>query len=182
MNLRSIAPQNLIAAGALIAPIVIVQGVRMLFGSGPSDAHAAVTTVEPVPAVAPAPTEVDPRRTLTPAQKAAAAELAEHRTRITVFTSPFNHLAPKATVIQNDQIVAHTPDNAKPVVIPAEIQNLSLGSTMRNSNGAFAVIAGRVRSVGDEVVPGWKITEIDPTERSVTLTSNEGVTVTLTRQ
>ncbi|MFT3686443.1 MAG: hypothetical protein QM783_16230 [Phycisphaerales bacterium] len=182
MNTRSISPQNLVTAAALVAPIVMVQAARMLFGSAPSQASAAAPTLDPVPAVAPAHAEVDPRKQLTAAQRAAATELAAQHARMTVFNSPFNHLAARPTVIQNDQVVATTPDNTKSTTIPTEIQRLSLGALMRNDHGSFAVISGRVRGIGDAVIPGWKITDIDPAERKVTLTSDEGASVTLTRQ
>lgn len=188
MNFQSIKPQNLIAAAALLAPIVVVQGVRLLFGGGgPRQASAMTTggdqTLAPAAPV-PLPTDVPAAPALNAAQKAAVEHLNAERTRITIFTSPFNHLVPKSVAMQTGPVVTPSPQtpSAAPVAIPPEVRALSLGALMRNDTGAFAVISGRVRSVGEVIVPGWKVTDIDPTTLRVTLTADDGTSVTLSHE
>lgn len=182
MNLTSIKPQNLIAAAALVAPIAMVQAVRLFFGGGPDQAGAMTVAPANTPAAV-APSNTPPVPVLSARQKAAAEFLKAQQSSVVIYNSPFNHLLPKTTVIQPQQQTAtpvETPTTQQPVAIPAEIKALTLGALMRNDHGAFAMISGKVRTVGDAVIPGWTITEIDPQTRRVTITSDDGTAVYLT--
>lgn len=185
MNLSSIKPQNLIAAAALLTPIALVQTVRLVFGGGPGNASAGVTAPDPSATAAPAPAgAASAAPIVSKQQKSAIEHLNVNRNQITIYTSPFNHLMPRAvTVQQTTPTIEQVPDSAQPVptVIPPEVRALSLGALMVNDRGSFAVISGRVRSVGEVVVPGWTVTAIDATARRVTITSDEGAAVTLTQ-
>ncbi|MBY0308550.1 MAG: hypothetical protein K2Q09_07395 [Phycisphaerales bacterium] len=183
MSLFSFKPQNTIAALALVAPIIIVQGVRLLLGAGPHQAGAMVLPGGPQPApTAAVPSPNGTALALTPAQRAAVTFLREQRTQITVFDTPFNHLAPRAAAVQTGPVITTPTDPGTETVIPPEVRSLSLGAVMRNDQGAYAVISGRVRAVGEAVVPGWKLAAIDPDHRRVTLTADDGTTVTLSNE
>ena len=183
MNLPSIKPQSVIAAAALLAPMLMVQTVRMLFGSGPGQANAQVTPTTPAPGTGAATGSQPPALALTPKQKAAVEHLTAARSQITIYTSPFNHLTPRSTAIQTMPHVQPVPGNVTPppTTIPSEVRGLALGALMTNENGTFALISGKVRAVGDVVVPGWTVSAIDSTTRRVTITSDEGLSVTLTQ-
>ncbi|HYD00969.1 MAG TPA: hypothetical protein VEB22_07050 [Phycisphaerales bacterium] len=182
MNLPSIKPQSLIAAAALLAPMALVQTVRMAFGSGPSQANASVNPVQST--VTPPPAESARAPIVTPKQRAAIEHLASRRDQITIYTSPFNHLvAQGAALTQPTPSIEPTPGSTEPIAaaIPPEVRALSLGALMANDHGPFAVISGKVRTIGDVVVPGWTLTGIDPEARRVTVTSDAGTAVILTQ-
>lgn len=188
MNLPSIKPQNLIAAAALLAPIVLVQTVRLVFGGGPGQASAMIAQGDmPAGALAPAPASTGtPAPIVTPKQKAAVEHLKALRSEITIYTSPFNHLQPKGSVMSSTTpTIEQTPviegQETRPTELPPEVRSLSLGALMMNEHGPFAVVSGRVRIVGEVVLPGWTVTAIDTETRKVTITSDEGVSVTLTQ-
>lgn len=185
MNLSSIKPQNLIAAAALLAPIALVQTVRLVFGGGPGNASAGVTAPDPSSIAAPTPTgAASTAPIVSKQQKSAIEHLSGSRNQITIYTSPFNHLMPRAVTVQSTTpTVQPTPENPEPraAEVPPEVRSLSLGALMVNEHGPFAVVSGRVRTVGEVVVPGWTVTAIDTETRHVTITSDEGVVVTLTQ-
>ncbi|MDP1660575.1 MAG: hypothetical protein Q8L55_01560 [Phycisphaerales bacterium] len=185
MNLGSIKPQNLIAAAALLAPMVMVQGVRLLFGGGPDQASAQVAGSNPQADAAQAAADAQPAAPIVTAkQKAAIEHLTSRRDEITIFKSPFDHLLPQATaVLQTGPTIETGPGVVEPapVSVPPEVRALSLGALMTNESGPFAVISGRVRSLGEVILPGWTVTAIDPTNRRVTVTSDDGVSLTLTQ-
>jgi hypothetical protein len=184
MNLPSLKPQNMIAAAALLAPMVMVQTVRMLFGGAGPDQASAQMLAAAQQAAAPVPANAQPAQpVLTSKQKAAMEHMTAQRDRITIFVSPFNHLAPRSATVQSTPTVEPTPGNPepRPAVIPPEVRELSLGALMANDKGPFAVISGRVRTVGDVIVPGWTVTAIDTDTRRVTITSDDGTSVTLTQ-
>ncbi|HZW06437.1 MAG TPA: hypothetical protein VFF65_04880 [Phycisphaerales bacterium] len=72
-------------------------------------------------------------------------------------------------------------DPTPPVPASPEVRALSLGALMVNDQGPFAVISGKVRTIGDVVVPGWTVTAIDPQARQVVMTADDGRSVTLTQ-
>ena len=186
MNLQSIKPQNLIAAVALIAPIALVQTVRLVFGGGPEQASAMSTGNTPTPPTGPGAPAGAPTPVVTPKQKAAIDHLKALRSEITIYSSPFNHLVPQATTVQSVPTVQPSQDNpdappVRPAELPPEVRSLSLGALMVNENGPLAVVSGRVRVVGEVVAPGWTVTAIDTEARRVTITSDDGVSVVLTQ-
>lgn len=183
MNLASIKPQNMIAAAALLAPMAMVQGVRLLFGGGPDQASAQVAGSNPQANADMAAADAQQAApVVTAKQKAAITHLNSRRDQITIFKSPFDHLLPQATaVVQPGPTIETGPGMIEPTpaIVPPEVRGLSLGALMTNDSGSFAVISGRVRSLNEVIMPGWTVTAIDAANRRVTVTSDEGVSVTL---
>lgn len=183
MNLGSIKPQNMIAAAALLAPMVMVQGVRLLFGGGPDQASAQVAGSNPQADAAQAAIDAQPPApVVTAKQKAAMEHLKSRWDQITIFKSPFDHLLPQTTAVLQPGPTIETGAGTvepTPVVVPPEVRALSLGALMTNDSGSFAVISGRVRALNEVIMPGWTVTAIDAANRRVTVTSDEGVSVTL---
>jgi len=182
MKLPNVKPQNLIAAAALVTPILLVQTVRIVFGGGPSQASAETQAQQPGPTAPQAPAPPATAAALTRQQKSAAEHLVSLRSAVSIYTSPFNHLAPQGAVVQIEPTTETVPDAPHPQApIPAEVRSLTLGAVMSNDQGPIALIGGKVRSIGDVVIPGWTVSAIDPDARRVTLTSDDGASVTLTQ-
>lgn len=71
------------------------------------------------------------------------------------------------------------PEIGKPAPKIEGIPEFLLTSVMPHSSRPLAVINGRPRSLGDEVVSGWTVTGIDGDARRVVLTGPDGRTVSL---
>lgn len=71
------------------------------------------------------------------------------------------------------------PEIGKPEPKVDGIPEFALTSVMPHPSRPLAVINGRPRSLGDEVAPGWIVTGIDGDARRVTLTGQDGRTVSL---
>lgn len=180
MILINIKPSNVIAAVALLAPVAIVQTTRLLFGSGPERASAmSVGPSAQMPTDAPIGPVTAP---LDARQKAAVDYLTRERAQIPEYISPFTSLKPRAVVVQQTYPPqqAEIPASSQGAQVPVEVRSLTLSAIMRNDSGPFALIGGKARTVGDVVVAGWTISEIDLESRTVTITSDDGATVYLT--
>lgn len=72
-----------------------------------------------------------------------------------------------------------------PAVVDLEPQahrlpaTVAVTSILASPSGNRAVVAGKLRAVGVEFLPGWRITAIDPDEGSVVCTHESGETATL---
>lgn len=153
-------------AVAVVAPLVCVQIVRVLDG-GMSQAPAAAPPVtvaaapiSPVPVV----------KLLTPQQMAAMQFLQTDGPGITV-SSPMNHPRP-----------APTPPLSAPT-LPAQgpdpVTTLTVTAIMGTEHQAVASISHTLRRVGDEVAPGWRVSEINARNRTVELKHTDGRIMTL---
>jgi hypothetical protein len=179
LRLPAFRAQSALMAGALLAPVLLVQVVRLVVGStGPTTA-AAVTpgAATLLPGMMAQPT--DPIAAATPRldvqQRKAVEWLKEARAAQRVVNSPF----PVVTVKPAAPITVT--ESAAPVQVevplPPEIKSLTLTSVLRASSGRYATLRGKVVTTGDEVIPGWNITDIDVEKRVVTVEGPGGRTV-----
>lgn len=172
---RALSPharRNLALLGALVAPVVVVQALRGVFGPeglSPASSHAAVVPVEDVPAssrVQERPREATLRGYLMRLDRARPAR------------SPMDSVEAVA------EAPTFTPDPA-PIVTIARPSGpsvaLTLSAVMRSSNGTMAAINGRVYGVGQSIEPGWVIAAINADDLSVTIHGPEGQELVLFR-
>lgn len=158
---------------ALVAPVLLVMGVRMILQTGP-----AVSFAEPAPAPddgPPTPASPRPRPALSDADRALLAwEAAQVEVpargspmapgRIPVPAPPEPQEAPAAPATPNEE-------PARPA--------LKLSAVMGSGDNAIAVIDGRMRRVGDAVAPGYVIRRIESRAGIVTIAGPGGITRTL---
>lgn|GEM_PF-3405691 len=179
-----IRPVAMLSAGALVAPVVAVQGVRLLLGTGgPTQVSAATGQVSApaAPVAVPAAQE-----TLTPKQLALAAWLQQQRD-VVVKHSPLARPLPPALPTQSPAMtVVPAPNVEQPVEaataqIPEAIRALKLSGLARSTTtgAARAIINGRAVPVGERVVAGWVLTEIDIEARRLTLRGPDGLEIYL---
>lgn len=172
MRLDPHTSARLLGAAALIAPLAAVQVTRIITEWGPSTAAAA-----PTQAPADAQYAEDPiQKPLTEAQKRALEFLESQRSNAPAADdtpSPMRAIEP----------ISRGPALAPAPVAPARPEHspkLALTGIMAGEAHQLASINGKIVSVGDEAAPGWKVTAIDATVRTVTVTNDAGRSVTLT--
>lgn len=165
--------RKLIWIGALIAPTLAVQLVRLASDGGPAAAPAAVPGgPESSEGQAPA----AKTRPLTTTQREAIAYLASHALPESI-KSPMDSPDPQPVATTQAEPVIQTPATAPaetggPEPVPA----LRVHAIVGTRSEALASINHRLHRVGDEVAPGWRITAIDPRDRVVRLTHSDGRT------
>lgn len=154
-----------------IAPALGVLVLRaVLPGNGPASARASTTTIIDDALILPAdarwtPAQQELRSTMTQeSAKGFESSPVLTRRREAVESSPTTP----------DSILPH--EGPRAVVPP----NCTLTSVMAAGEHAIAVIDGKVRRIGDSVVPGWKVSSIDRTAGTATLVHTGGTTHTLT--
>ncbi|MGD9691547.1 MAG: hypothetical protein AB7G17_01755 [Phycisphaerales bacterium] len=160
-------------AAALVAPVVAVALFRLL---SPSAAPASALAREPAPSVNPAALAAS-----VPAASKAAAEFARASLAQPLGASPF--LLPYAsTTIETEP----EPDESEPAqpapvapVFVVDASHFILTSVMTSNSGAVVVLNGRLYRLHDSPGTGWKITNINPTKRTATLTHESGESRTL---
>lgn len=159
------ARERLLLVGAFAAPLALALALRAL-GSGPGPAAAfADEELFDMPDPAPAATV----RTFTPEELAAAA-FAESKRAEPVGEAPLVY--PKAAPVEAASASAAPVDPG-----PA----ISVNSIMAGRGGAMATVNGKLRRVGDEVAPGWKITAIDAGAGTVTVRHADGREIVASR-
>lgn len=180
INLDSRTKSKLLWVATALAPVLVVQGVRTVFGTSgePASASAAPTSAAGAPAV------IEAERALTPPQKAAQAWL-DSRTGDSVMRSPMDR--PEAPVVEQGAAAPRTTPKAapsgpvSPVITNASPEQLVVGGMLVGGNveNGLASINHRVYRLGDLVTPHWRITGIDTRKRVVTLEGPDGRTVGL---
>lgn len=159
------ARERVLLAGAFAAPLALALALRAL-GSGPGPATAfADEDLFDMPEPAPLATV----RTFTPEERAAAAFAASKRAE-PVGEAPLVY--PKAAPVEATSAAAAAVDPA-----PA----ISVNSIMAGRGGAMATVNGKLRRVGDEVAPGWKIAAIDAGAGTVTVRHADGREIVASR-
>ena len=133
-------------------------------GPGPASALAEEDGYD-VPDVAPAAAV----RTFTP-EEIAARTFAESKRGQPVGEAPLVY--PKPAPTEAPSVAAAAADPA-----PA----ISVNSIMAGRGGAIATVNGKLRRVGDEVAPGWKITAIDAGAGTVTVRHADGREIVASR-
>jgi hypothetical protein len=158
MNASKGLQRKLLTAGAIVAPIVLVQLLRGFGGFGPGSAHAS----GPMPSDATASAPIEP----------AAGKCSPEVARITAWIraqntanrpqSPLDYLpaAPAPKPMVNPYAGKDIP---APAAKPDDVSSkLIVGAIFGNAQGQSVSINGKVYSVGDEPLAGWLITKIDP--------------------
>jgi len=155
--------QRLLVIGALLAPVLIVQGGRWLLGGSLSSASAMTALAEASPGPAPVITAArrvdvgDPQRRAW----AYAQSVGERRANL---DSPME-VIPAQTERAEPAPVARAPQiDTKP-----KPPRVVLSTVLKGARGTLAVINGTVYARGDEVAPGWIISVIDAEQLRVEL-------------
>lgn len=175
-------PEAVISACALLAPVLAVQLVRVVSGGlGPTAASAGVTpnageTPGMSVPVAPALPKLNER------QSNALAWIKQQQS-LPMAGSPLVRVRsrPAAPVTAQTPVPEVIPEPARPVepTVPVELTKLELTSLLRLGDEARVSINGRLHRQGDEIVPGWVISEVNLIGRRVTLKNDAGVEVYL---
>ncbi len=176
-------PRRLVTAGALVAPLVGVQIIRLFFGSSAGPSMSAAATMMPSSTEPPMQTAIAPAIS---AHDRSVAEWLNTLSRADKLESPMEFVP----VLPVDaRPTAAAPAEPAPVIkqgedtIPAAMRlpvNLTLGAILGSNETALAMIGGKVRRVGDTLFPGWTVTSISPREQTVTITGPNDATIELT--
>jgi hypothetical protein len=187
-------PARLLRAGALLAPIILLQAVRLTVGGGGPEASSAAPLFDgpggDLPVAPAQQTRVTP---LTPQQKAAVEFLIAARqdgSLMSLAISPFPAPKPKIVAVQPPPQLPQEPAIEQPEIpagpmgphlpeIPQAIQQANLTSLLRAGSGEFAVINGKPHRIGDFVIEGWRVIEIKVNDRAVLLEGPHGELVEL---
>ncbi len=179
---RLASHRRLLEVGALAAPILIVQAMGYLFAAGPAPAPAAgppttETPAEPIAAGAPA--------KLTDEQARAADWLAK-RPPLGDLHSPFDARAnspPPPPPVTNPSTPVVTPPDPRgdPKPPPRQLAPppMRLTAIIVSNDLRMAVIDGKVLRVGQEVAPGWIVSDINARGDLVKVTGSDGQTIEL---
>lgn len=173
--------EAVVSALALLAPVILVQGVRTIFGAGgPAVSAAAPAPTDPNPAPA------APVVRLTP-QQARALEWVQQRASQAPLVSPLHRAqpepvepppAPEVRVVEPANLDTPTASEPTPQV-PEQLTRLRFTGFASLKSGPIAAINGRPHRVGDTVIAGWIIQAIDTDKRVITLLSADGLQVEL---
>ncbi|MCU0688430.1 MAG: hypothetical protein MUE97_01625 [Phycisphaerales bacterium] len=202
LTMPRIRPQAIVTAGALLAPVLAVQIVRFVTGAAGPTAASAATSPEAImlPGGIPGPLAT-PGASTGPTlpglpkpsnqQRAALDWIAEHRVT-TIAPSPLHRAkpaAPSASITsaptaqpatqpapQSAAQSASKPDEPQ---VPEALTKLELTGILRRGGEALVTISGRQHRLGDTLIPGWTITDVNFTDRRITLTSDLGLAVYL---
>jgi hypothetical protein len=155
---------SLLPAALLVAPIVIMQGARLLLDSGP--VVAAGATAIPTPEVQPM---LDDRAALDERVVEAARFIVERRERLGSLESPIG-----------EQFVEVVPapvvsiDPGPPAPDMKAIASLKLTGVIATGSVVVASINSRLYKHDDVVASDWRITHIDARSQTVELTDSAG--------
>ncbi len=139
------------AAAAFIIPLAIVAGARFVGGA----AQHSLASIDERPPALPV-IGTDPDNNPDPSRHLGPGHLA----------SPFwNGSAAREYSPQPE------PTSPQPEQGPEIRETIRLTAVMPSARNPLAVINGRPRRIGDEVVPGWTLVAIDGRERTVTVES-----------
>lgn len=182
MNLLA-NPKRFASAAALLAPILIVQGLRSTLGPNAdiASSHAAGINTQGDPQSATntsAPDAAPLVKPLTNAQHAAQQWLRSLDRRVPV-QSPLAH-APAPADAPVVRVNEPTPEpTQQPVASTRPRADLTLGAIMGAKDRTLALIGGKIYRAGETIEPGWTIREIDPRAQTVTITGPANETITL---
>jgi hypothetical protein len=166
------ARRNLALVGAMVAPVVVVQALRGLFGPeglSPSATQAAIAADE------------EGRPTTRAAECPAEARLRGYLARL---DRARPSRSPMDSIEAAPDAPSFTPDPSPPVM-PARPSGpstaLTLSAVLRSSSGTMAAINGRIYGVGQSIEPGWVVAAINADDLSVTIRGPDGQELTLFR-
>lgn len=136
--------------GAAATPVAIALIVRWSVGGVPPAAHATSEEFDRGPAAAPLPRLTEPQRNLVVYAQAALAQ--------PLGTSPLHNAAAAQPESPRDEPRASP--SAPAAIIPTA-PDFHVKSVLVSSKGALATINGRLRRIGDEIEPQWRLRAID---------------------
>ncbi len=160
----------------MLAPIVIVQGARVLLGGTPVSS-ASAANADPGLAITP-----PPAAPLTDAQRRAITWIAGQPASLPL-RSPMDRPDPPPIIVHLPITPAPEPAIPQPTQPPAPTFILSAiigSSSSGGSEQALASINHRIYRVGDEITRGWRIADIDSRSRTVTVLGPDQQRITLT--
>jgi hypothetical protein len=154
---------------AMAAPFVVVGVVRLSVRTqGPSQAVAAPAAV----LFDIAPPQIEPAaKAMTPEERRAADWLR-------TWTPPSDSASPMAATPATNVADTQAPE------APGEPRfmrppSILLSSVVASRDKILAVIDGRVHVMGDDVAPGWRLSEIRRNPAEIDIVSSDGQTVTI---
>lgn len=164
MKLPDVDSKQMVQVMGLVGPVVGLIAVRLLLGSGPADAPAAVNAegasqVETVVEI--------PTPKLSTQQQAALAWIESHPIEDEL-TSPMY----RESVMAEPEIEPMV--DAVPEIEPLANQ-CRLSSTAGKGNRRVASINGRLYRIGEEVADGWFIVDINVEKRTVMCRHSSGI-------
>lgn len=135
--------------GAAATPVVIALLARWSLGGAPMSAHATIEDHGSKALVTPLPRLTDSQRSVAEYAQAALAQ--------PFASSPLHGVAPAvenpAAEDQSPGVSVVTPEQPAPA--------FNVKSVLVSSKGALATINGRLRRIGDEIEPQWRLSSID---------------------
>lgn len=153
-------------AMAAMAPVAVVQLARLAEHAGPATASASIGSATSPPTWTPPTAEPPP----TPEQAKAAEWIRAHR-EAAVAVDPFSvGVAP--IVVQTGR-----EPEAAPMKAGREAPELKISGFMGKGDSAMVTINRRVRRVGDEVAPGWRVVLIDAAGKTVRVRHADGTSM-----
>ncbi len=157
----------------LLAPMIVVQGVRTFLGPGTSPAAASAAASPYADPAAPTSTIAD--RPLTESQLKALAWNAARELSLPL-RSPMleREIIPEPSPVRDVPAVpVQREAQATPQTDASPSFTLTGMIAGENHSGSLTTINHRVYRVGDQIIKGWTITEIDTRKRLVRIVGPE---------
>ena len=170
MRVDSRTRAKLCLIAVLLSPALVVQATRLL-------SNSTIATASALPASTPPPAATRGAHPLTQQQVAAADWLLTHfgkELMQTPMERPEPNLHPTTAVNTQTTLTPPSPEN-----IDLEPKHLKLTAMVGEGSSALAVLNHRLRRIGDDVAPGWKLTKVNSRLRSITITAEDGRTIEL---
>jgi hypothetical protein len=168
---------TLAQAASILAPILLIAGMRVMLSPGPSQASAAASpmpgqTSLTIPASQPA------AATLTAEQQRASDWRRGMKTESDL-SSPMDRELDVVLLPKKEPLPPAPPPPA-PKVNPVE--GLALTGVLGDQRQSIAAISGKVYRVGERIKNGLTLTAVDSRRLSVTLTDDDGVEYVLRKE
>ena len=145
--------------GAAAAPVALAMVIRALIGGAPADANAAAAALAPDTAEIPTPVHWS-------ADEADADAYAIASLREPFADSPMHRVPARAAPVE--------PAPTAPTVAPEPTPTFIVTSVLVGRRATLVTINGRLRRLGDEVEPGWRLESIDIAAGEVILIAEDG--------
>lgn len=146
--------------GAAAAPVVVALVVRWSLGGAPPHAGATIALGAPL-------TESSPPLPRSDAATASVETFSRAALREPFAASPMHRVQEPA-----QEIAAPTPSVAEPRPEPTPVFHVT--AVLVGKRATLVTINGRLRRVGDEVAPGWRLVSIDADAAELTIVAEDG--------
>jgi hypothetical protein len=183
MSLSPSVRRRLLPIAGLAAPVLALQVAQSLLAVGPSSAAGSSPRNYVPPSAVPVPPAAKAPAPLTPDQSR-ALEWLRAAGKGAAVRSPMEAAAPRTpepVVERTPEPIVETPPTVA-VKEPLPVPRVSLTTILNrpdDAGGAIAAINSKIYRVGDQVAPGWTLTAIDRDQWTVTLTCEDGRTITV---